>query len=38
MVHLFDNEKQAINLFLDVLREKRKRGYRPKGPVDIQRI
>jgi len=29
MVHLFDNEKQAINLFLDVLREKRKRGYRP---------
>ncbi|MGO6949613.1 WGR domain-containing protein [Rhizobium johnstonii] len=38
MVHLFDNESQAINLFLDVLREKRKRGYRPKGPVDIQRI
>jgi predicted DNA-binding WGR domain protein len=38
MVHLFDNESQAINLFLDVLRENRKRGYRPKGPVDIQRI
>ena len=38
MVHLFDNEKQAINLFLDVLREKRKRGYRPKRLVDIQRI
>ncbi len=38
MVHLFDNEKQAINLFLDVLREKRKRGYRPKPPVDIKRI
>lgn len=35
MVHLFDNESQAINLFLDVLREKRKRGYRPKRPVDI---
>ncbi|MVA22782.1 WGR domain-containing protein [Agrobacterium vitis] len=35
MVHLFDNENQAINLFLDVLREKRKRGYRPKRPVDI---
>jgi predicted DNA-binding WGR domain protein len=38
MVHLFDNESQAINLFLDVLREKRKRGYRPKRPVDIKRI
>ncbi|MVA59655.1 WGR domain-containing protein [Agrobacterium vitis] len=38
MVHLFDNERQAINLFLDVLRENRKRGYRPKRPVDIQRI
>lgn len=38
MVHLFDNESQAINLFLDVLREKRKRGYRPKRLVDIQRI
>ena len=38
MVHLFDNESQAINLFLDVLCEKRKRGYRPKGPVDIPRI
>ena len=38
MEHLFDNESQAINLFLDVLREKRKRGYRPKPPVDINRI
>ncbi|MGV2125560.1 WGR domain-containing protein [Agrobacterium vitis] len=38
MVRLFDNESQATNLFLDVLREKRKRGYRPKRPVDIQRI
>lgn len=38
MEQLFDNESQAINLFLDVLREKRKRGYRPKRPVDIQRI
>jgi len=38
MVHLFDNESQAVILFLDVLREKRKRGYRPKPPVEIQRI
>ena len=38
MVHLFDNESQAVSLFLDVLREKRKRGYKPKPPVDIQRI
>ncbi|MGO6747614.1 WGR domain-containing protein [Rhizobium ruizarguesonis] len=38
MVHLFDNESQAISLFFDVLREKRKRGYRPKPPADIPRI
>ncbi|WP_332302976.1 WGR domain-containing protein [Rhizobium sp. GR12] len=38
MVHLFDNERQATNLFLGVLREKRKRGCRPKEPVDIPRI
>ncbi|GAK72747.1 hypothetical protein RRU01S_27_01360 [Agrobacterium rubi TR3 = NBRC 13261] len=38
MVHLFDNESHAIDLFLDVLREKRKRGYRPKRPVDIPSI
>jgi predicted DNA-binding WGR domain protein len=38
MVHLFDNENHAVSLFLDVLREKRKRGYRPKRPVDIQGI
>jgi predicted DNA-binding WGR domain protein len=38
MEHLFDNESQAINLFFDVLREKHKRGYRPKPPVDIKRI
>ena len=35
MVHLFDSESQAVSLFLDVLREKRKRGYKPKPPVDI---
>jgi predicted DNA-binding WGR domain protein len=38
MVHLFDNESQAINLFFDVLREKRKRGYRPRPPGEIKRI
>jgi predicted DNA-binding WGR domain protein len=37
MVHLFDNESQAVSLFLEVLREKRRRGYRLKD-LDIQRI
>ncbi len=38
MVHLFDNESQAINLFFDVLRRKAQTGYRPKPTVDIKRI
>lgn len=38
MVQLFDNEGEAVSLFLDVLREKRRRGYQPKGVVDIHRI
>ncbi|WP_421577421.1 WGR domain-containing protein [Shinella sp. M31] len=38
MVHLFDNESEAVTLFLDVLREKRRRGYKPKRVVDIHRI
>ena len=38
MVHLFDNEMEAVSLFLDVLREKRRRGYKPKRIVDIHRI
>ena len=28
-VHLFENEKQALTLFLEILREKRRKGYRP---------
>ena len=28
-VHVFENEKQALILFLDILREKRRKGYRP---------
>ncbi len=38
MVHLFDNEREAVCLFLDVLREKRKRGYKPKRVVESQPI
>lgn len=38
VVHLFDNEKQSVGLFVDVLREKRKRSYKQKPPVDIPRI
>lgn len=29
MVHHFDSEQEAVALFLDVLRKKRTRGYRP---------
>lgn len=29
MVHHFDREEEAVRMFLDVLRTKRKRGYRP---------
>ena len=28
-IHFFENEKQALILFLDILREKRRKGYRP---------
>ena len=38
MVHLFDNESEAVSLFLDVLREKRRRGYKPKRVVNIYRM
>ena len=37
-VHIFNEEKQAIGLFLELLRERRKRGYRPKPPVEIRTI
>ena len=29
LVHVVENEKQALTLFLDILREKRRKGYRP---------
>ncbi|PSH54727.1 WGR domain-containing protein [Phyllobacterium endophyticum] len=37
-VHVFNEEKHAIGLFFELLREKRNRGYRPKPPVEIQRL
>ncbi|WP_353622806.1 WGR domain-containing protein [Aliirhizobium terrae] len=27
--HIFDHEQEAVSLFLDILRQKRGRGYRP---------
>jgi len=29
--HSFDGEADAVRLFLDLLRQKRRRGYRPRG-------
>lgn len=31
MVHHFRREEEAVELFLDLLRQKRKRGYRPRA-------
>jgi len=31
MVHHFGREEEAVRLFLDLLRQKRKRGYRPRA-------
>ncbi len=31
-VHHFDREEEAVRLFLDLLRLRRARGYRPPGP------
>ncbi len=31
MQHSFDREDEAVQLFLDLLRQKRDRGYRPMG-------
>ncbi|AVA24416.1 WGR domain-containing protein (plasmid) [Rhizobium sp. NXC24] len=33
MVHHFGREEEAVELFLDLLRRKRKRGYRPRSVV-----
>jgi predicted DNA-binding WGR domain protein len=32
-MHLFENEQKAVDLFLDLMRQKRKRGYRPRLPL-----
>lgn len=37
-VHFFENEKQALTLFLDILREKRKKGYRPAARCGNHRL
>jgi predicted DNA-binding WGR domain protein len=34
-VHVFNEEKHAVGLFLELLHEKRNRGYRPKPSVEI---
>lgn len=31
LVHHFEREKDAVKLFLDVMRQKKARGYRPKA-------
>lgn len=31
-IHQFGREEEAVQLFLDLLRQKRKRGYRPRTP------
>ncbi len=28
-LHIFENEQEAVSLFLDILRQKRRRGYSP---------
>jgi predicted DNA-binding WGR domain protein len=37
-VHVFNEERHAIGLFLELLHEKRNRGYRPKPSVEIPAI
>ncbi|MFA6032170.1 MAG: WGR domain-containing protein [Myxococcota bacterium] len=34
--HSFDHEDEAVGLFLELLRAKRLRGYRPRLPFDTQ--
>ena len=33
--HSFEREDEAVRLFLDLLRQKRKKGYRPKGGAHV---
>jgi predicted DNA-binding WGR domain protein len=35
MVHHFGREEEAVRLFLDLLRQKRKRGYRPRPSMSM---
>ncbi|MBB3313358.1 putative DNA-binding WGR domain protein [Rhizobium sp. BK196] len=35
MVHHFEREEEAVVLFLDLLRQKRKRGYRQRPSMSI---
>lgn len=35
--HSFDNEREAVGLFLQLLRTKRLRGYRPRPHLDTQK-
>ncbi|VVT01305.1 WGR domain-containing protein [Hoeflea sp. EC-HK425] len=32
-MHMFENEQKAVDLFLDLMRQKRSRGYRPRSPL-----
>jgi len=36
MIHNFDREQEAVELFLDLIRQKRARGYRPRGYWRVQ--
>lgn len=36
MKHSFPREEDAVGLFLDLLRQKRGRGYRPKGVATVR--
>lgn len=38
MSHLFEREEDAVSMFLDLLRQKRARGYRPATPLNRNRF
>ena len=38
MIHMFEHEDQAVELFLELLSEKRKKGYRPRTSCGNPRI
>jgi predicted DNA-binding WGR domain protein len=37
VTHHFENEVEAVNLFLKLIRQKRARGYRPRGSPHVER-